>query len=138
MKKIGDHALLTMANLTRKGMENVTIVRKDTTELINAQTNVSFQPSSEILEVSRLQVVFPGTGKSKLSKSVDPSKFNVHINVFVPKTDVVAPKPSNKAKDVDSNNSNNINHTLETMHAWDNPHSKNNIDKILSEKHFEK
>lgn len=56
------------------------------------------------------------------------------MNVFVPKIIYTARKPSNKSKDVEVNDFDNITQTLETMNTRDNPPSENNINKTLSEK----
>lgn len=79
--------------------------------------------------------MFHGTCKSKFSKSSETPKVSVFANVFVHKIVFVAYRPSNNTKDVRGNDSENINKTLKTMNACDNPPSENSIYKILIEKY---
>lgn len=123
-----------MDDLKRKGVEIFTKVLKYSKDINNPQAKVSTEVSSEVLEVSPVQVVFLNTGKYEYSNPIEPLKVSVLENVCVPKTIFVASKPSNKVKDVGGNDYGNINKNLKTMNTCDNPQNRNNIDMILSEK----
>lgn len=59
LKKIGDygvHVPLIMYGLTGKEREDIAIVPKHIKESINAQENVTTQPSNEFFDISSLQV----------------------------------------------------------------------------------
>lgn len=63
-----------MSNLTEKGKEIVTTTPKDIKEFNNAQANITTQSLKEILEIARLQVVFPKIRKDKSFKFIRSSK----------------------------------------------------------------
>lgn len=133
LKKITDHAPLTMSEITREGVESSMKAPENTKEHINPQEKISMQPSDEVLEVVPLKVMFPNKEKGKSSKSSEQSKFITPSNVSSPMLVSVASKPSNETKNIVGNDSDNINQLLETLNACDNPASENHVDKILIE-----
>lgn len=102
--------------------------RKDTKDSIHPQAKAKSHPYDVSLEFVPLRVIHNNKDKGKTYKPYEPS------NIYAPKYGLVVSNYNIEINKTMNKEPDNINQTIETLNACDDPPSENIIDKILSNK----